>query len=158
MADIYANEAWPIWIPGAWLAGFIKGTTRHCYTQNIKALREEDLCFPHYKSMGTNDPQGGDIFDPRVMIGRILIIIMYGTIKHCYMTPIPHPWGMVNLDPRGMVGRIYEGDYQTLLQNIEALGLVVSEKKIFFCFSHRTSVGAICCHGNHNFDTICSKT
>ena len=23
---------------GAWLAGFIKGTTIHCYTQNIKAL------------------------------------------------------------------------------------------------------------------------
>ena len=32
---------------GAWLAGFIKGTTIHCYTQNIKALdcdfREEDF-------------------------------------------------------------------------------------------------------------------
>ena len=23
---------------GVWLAGFIKGTTIHCYTQNIKAL------------------------------------------------------------------------------------------------------------------------
>ena len=32
---------------GAWLAGFISGTTIHCYTQNIKALdcdfREEDF-------------------------------------------------------------------------------------------------------------------
>ena len=29
------------------------------------------LCFPHCKSMGANDPQGGAIFDPRGMVGRI---------------------------------------------------------------------------------------
>ena len=29
----------PIWTPEARLAGFIKRTTIHCYTQNIKALR-----------------------------------------------------------------------------------------------------------------------
>ena len=29
--------AWPIWTLGACLAGFIKGVTKHCYTQNIKA-------------------------------------------------------------------------------------------------------------------------
>ena len=29
------------------------------------------LCFSHCKSMGVNDPRGGDIFDPRGMIGRI---------------------------------------------------------------------------------------
>ena len=62
---------------------------------------------------------------------------MKGTNKHCYMlntqalslvvleledfshykptAHIGHPWGMVNLDPRYMVGRIDEGDYQTLL-------------------------------------------
>ena len=58
-----------IWSPGAWLAGFIMGTTKHCY-----------------------------------------------------------------------------------IQNIEALGLVVSE--IFFSiFPHSKSIEAICCHGNHNFDT-----
>ena len=35
---------------------------------------EEDfLCFSHCKSMGANDPRGGAIFDPRVMIGRIYI-------------------------------------------------------------------------------------
>ena len=28
-------RAWPIWTPGAWLPGFIKGTTSHCYTQNM---------------------------------------------------------------------------------------------------------------------------
>ena len=31
------------------------------------------LCFSHCKSMGANDPQGGAIFDPRGMIGRIYI-------------------------------------------------------------------------------------
>ena len=35
------------------------------------------------------------------------------------------PQGVANLDPRGMIGR-------TL--NIQALGLVVIEKKIFKCF------------------------
>ena len=28
----------PLWTPGARLAGFIKRTTIHCYTQNMKAL------------------------------------------------------------------------------------------------------------------------
>ena len=28
----------PVWTPGAQLAGFIKRTTIHCYTQNMKAL------------------------------------------------------------------------------------------------------------------------
>ena len=31
-------RAGPEWTPGAWLAGFIKRTTIHCYTQNMKAL------------------------------------------------------------------------------------------------------------------------
>ena len=42
------------------------------------------------------------------------------------------------MDPRGTVGRIYKEDYYTLLQytqNMKALGLVVSEKKIFYVFS-----------------------
>ena len=30
--------AGPVWTPGARLAGFIKRTTIHCYTQNMKAL------------------------------------------------------------------------------------------------------------------------
>ena len=28
----------PVWTPGAGLGGFMKRTTRHCYTQNMKAL------------------------------------------------------------------------------------------------------------------------
>ena len=47
------------------------------------------------------------------------------------------PWGMANLDPRGMIGRIYVEYHFTILQlNIQALGLVVLEKYIFKCFSH----------------------
>ena len=49
MVDNDAPEAWPIWTPGAWLAAFIKGITKHCYTQNIKALglmvSEKKICF-----------------------------------------------------------------------------------------------------------------
>ena len=33
-----APMAGPVWTPGAQLAGFIKRTTIHCYTQNMKAL------------------------------------------------------------------------------------------------------------------------
>ena len=33
-----ASGAGPVWTPGAWLAGLIKRTTIHCYTQNMKAL------------------------------------------------------------------------------------------------------------------------
>ena len=33
-----APAAGPIWTPGAGLAGFIKRTTIHCYTQYMKAL------------------------------------------------------------------------------------------------------------------------
>ena len=39
--------------------------------------------------------------------------------------------GVANSDPRGMVGRIYAGDHLTSLHNLLALGLMVSEKKIF---------------------------
>ena len=38
MADNDAPGAWPIFTPGSRLAGIIKGLTKHCFTQNIKAL------------------------------------------------------------------------------------------------------------------------
>ena len=45
-----------IWSPGAWLAGFIKGITKHCYIKNIKDLglmvsEMKFLCSSYYKSM-----------------------------------------------------------------------------------------------------------
>ena len=38
MADIDTPGAWSIWTQGAWLAGFMKGTTKYCYIQIIEAL------------------------------------------------------------------------------------------------------------------------
>ena len=43
------------------------------------------------------------------------------------------------MDHRGTVGRIYKEDHYILQkkkQNMKALGLVVSEKKTFLCFTH----------------------
>ena len=63
---------------------------------------------------------------PNLTPGARLAQFITGTIKHCYIT------------------------------NIDALGLLVSEKKRFCSFSHCKSMGDICCHGNHNLNTICS--
>ena len=57
MADNEAPGAKPILTQGAWLAGFIKRVTKHCFTQNIKALgltvsEKIFLCFPHYNPTG----------------------------------------------------------------------------------------------------------
>ena len=45
-----ANDpgAGPFLTPGAWLAGFIKRTTTHCYIQNTKALGHvvSEIFFP----------------------------------------------------------------------------------------------------------------
>ena len=156
------------------------------------------LCFPHFKSMGANDPRGGAIFDPRGMIGRINIEEHYTLLHTKYESFGPcgfgeedffnvfhnDPRGGAHMDPRGTVGRIYIEEHYTLLhtkyessgpygfgegdffmfyhdppragpvwtpgarlagfikrttihcytQNMKALGLVVSEKKIFFMF------------------------
>ena len=38
LCELMTPGAGPFLTPGAWLAGFIKRTTTHCYIQNIKAL------------------------------------------------------------------------------------------------------------------------
>ena len=64
-------KARPIWTPGAWLAEFIKGTTKHCYILKCiscgpHGFREEFLYFFfHYKSMGANDPLGHGQLGPQ---------------------------------------------------------------------------------------------
>ena len=107
--------AGPFLTPGAWLAGFIKRATTHCYIQNMKALglvvlKKIFLSFSH------DAPGAGPVWTP----GARLAGFMKRTIIHCYT------------------------------QNMKALGLVVLEKKIFLCFSHCKSMGAICCHGNQS--------
>ena len=78
MTDNDASGAGPVWTQGAQLAGFIKRTTIHCYTQSMKALglvaseKKIFLCFSHCKSMRDyNDPRDGAILDPWGMVGRI---------------------------------------------------------------------------------------
>ena len=80
MADNDAPGVWPIWTPGSRLAGIIKGLTKHCFTQNLKALglmvSEKKIFlrfFSYYKSMEANDPRGVANLDPRGMIGRIYV-------------------------------------------------------------------------------------
>ena len=71
MADNDAPKAGPVWIPGPRLAGFIKRTTIHCYTQNMKTLGlvvlERKIFFSVFPMM----PWGGGRMDPRGMVGRI---------------------------------------------------------------------------------------
>ena len=69
MADNEIPGALLIWAPGTRLAGFMKGITKHCYTQNIKALglmvsEKIFLCFPHYNSMGAICCHGNQSSDP----------------------------------------------------------------------------------------------
>ena len=48
------------------------------------------------------------------------------------------PRSMAKLDPRGMIGTVYNGTTKhCYIQNIEALGLVVSEKKRFQFFDYQ---------------------
>ena len=63
--------AGPVWTPGSrwvgFIAGFIKTTTIHCYTQNMKALGlvvSENKFFPM-------TPPGRGRMDPRGTVGRI---------------------------------------------------------------------------------------
>ena len=73
MADNDAPRAWPIWTPGSQLAGIIKGLTKQCFTQNIKALlglmvSEKKIFFnffSYYKSMEANDTPGCGQLEPQ---------------------------------------------------------------------------------------------
>ena len=76
-------------VPGAWLAGFTYLTTLHCYILNIEAV--------------------GPWFQ-KFFFKVIEYYPLYGKSMEA-----KDPEGLVNLEPRGMVGRIYVGDHQTLL-------------------------------------------
>ena len=80
MADNDAPGAWPIWTPGSRLAEIIKGLTKHCFTQNIKAL--------------------GHMVSEKIFCTRFLLISLWRPMT---------PRGVANLDPRGMIGRTYIG-------------------------------------------------
>ena len=63
---------WPVWTPGARLAGFIKRTTKLCYKQNMKALGlvvSEEKIF--YVLPMIPPPRAGAHMDPRGTAGKI---------------------------------------------------------------------------------------
>ena len=66
----HAPGAGPVWTPGARLAGFIKRTTTHCCTQNMKGLglvvseKKIYLYFSHCKSMGAICCHGNQSSNP----------------------------------------------------------------------------------------------
>ena len=99
--------------------------------------------------MGANDPQGGTIFDPRGMIGRIYIEDHYtnyyiqnmkalglGVLEKKIFYVFPNdPRGGARMDPRGTVGTIYKEDHKTLLHIIyESSGPYVFGEEDFLKF------------------------
>ena len=111
------------------------------------------LCFSHCMSMGGNEPRGGAIFEPRGMVGRIYKEDHYTTI-HCYTQKnessgpcgfreedfflyFPHdaPGAGPVWTPGARMARFMKRTTRhCYTQNMKALGLVVSEKKIVYVF------------------------
>ena len=65
MADD-ALGAWPVWTPGAQLAGFIKRSTIHCYTHHMKALGLviSEMFFPIVRLWKLMTPREGSFLTP----------------------------------------------------------------------------------------------
>ena len=107
MADDDAPRAGPVWIPGAQLAGFIKRTTIHCYTQNMEAL--------------------GLVISEKIFFYVFPIVNLWELMT---------PWAGQFLTPGAwLAGFIKRTTIHCYIQNMKALGLVVSQKKIFYVFS-----------------------
>ena len=70
------------------------------------------------------------------------------------------PPGVASLDPRGLIGRIYVGDHNTLLHTeYISSGPHGFRVEDFLCFSHYKPMGAIYGHGGHpdlQTTTICT--
>ena len=118
-----------------------------CESSGPCGFREED--FSHCKSMEDNDPRGGDIFDPRGMVGRIYKEDHYILLHTKYESSGPCGFGEEDFflcfshDAPGagpvwtpgarLAGFIKKTTILCYIQNLKALGLVVSEK-IFYVF------------------------
>ena len=163
-----------ILIPGAWLAGFIKRTTIHCYIQNMKALclvvseKKTRLYFP------MTPPGTGPVWTPGArlagFIKRTTIHcytqntkalpcdfgekkIFFIFLSHCKSMGANDPRGGAMFDARGMVGRIYKEDHYTLLHTqYESSGPCGFGEDDFICFSHCKSMGANDPRGSAIFD------
>ena len=96
--------------------------------------------------MGTNDPRGGAIFDPRGMVGRIYKEDHY-TLLHtkrkssglvvleiflCFSHDAPRAWPVWT--PEARLAGFIKRTIHCYTQSMKVLGHVVSEEKIFFMF------------------------
>ena len=109
MLDNDMPGAWPVWTPGAPLAAFIKESIIHWSTQHMKALGHMVSEKKIFLSFSHDAPGAGPVWTPGARLAGFTAGFIKRTTIHCYT------------------------------QNMEALGLVVSEMKIFFLsFSHDT--------------------
>ena len=80
-----APGAGPVWTPGAglaeFIAGFIKRTTIHCYTQNVKALGFVVLEKKIFKVFSHDAPGAGPVWTT----GARLAGFIKRTTIHCYI-------------------------------------------------------------------------
>ena len=117
MVDNDMPGTWPVWTPGAPLAGFIKKNTIHCYKQNMKALglvvleKKIFLCFSH------DAPGAGPVwttgarlagFIKRITIcykqnmNALGLVVSEKKIFLCFThDPPPHPPGRGPYGPQG---------------------------------------------------------
>ena len=157
MADD-APGAGPVWALRAQLAGFIKKTTIHCYTQNMKALglvaSEKKIFFYVFSH---DAPGAGPVWTP----GARLAGFINRTTIHCYtqnvkalclvvsrrffcfvfVFPIVSLWELMTpgagpfLTPGArLAGFIKRTTIHCYTQNRKALCLVVAEKIFFNVF------------------------
>ena len=89
LLELMTPGAGPFFTPGAWLAGFIKRMTTHCYTQNMKALglviSERKIFFYVFPMT----PRGGACMDPRGTFGRIYKEDHYTLLHTKYEFSVP---------------------------------------------------------------------
>ena len=130
-----------------------RGTVGRIYKEDHYTLLhtkyEDCFIFSHCKSMGANDLRDGAIFYPRDMIGRIYIEDHYTLLHTKYESFGPCGFGEgyflcfshdapgampVRTPGARLAGFIKRTTIHCYKQNMKALGLVVSEKEIFFMF------------------------
>ena len=102
-----APGAGPVWTPGAPLAGFIKRTIIHCFTQNMKA-------------------RGLVVSEKKIFFYVFPIVSLWEIMTHGagpFLTPGAQ-----------FAGFIKRTTIHCYTQNRKALCLVVSKKKIFYVF------------------------
>ena len=111
--ELMTPGAGPFLTQGAWLAGFIKRTTigLHCYIQNMKALGLVVLEKKIFLCFSNDIPGAGPVWTPGARLAGFIAGLIKRTTIHYYT------------------------------QNMKALGLVVSEKKIFFKVLPMTPLG-----------------